>query len=260
MSPLAIAMIVFCCSFGAALIGMGLYTKLSEHHRSTETQDVLKLVMGLIATMAALVLSLLIVSSHSSYERQSDQLKALSTDLILLDMVLESYGPDAKAIRDRLRYSVRETHDRIWSIHGVRPENLNSAKTRSLVKANLVNIQNLSPDTAEKREILGHAMQIEQGLARTRLLMFSELGSSIPWPFLTMLVCWLTVLFLGFGLFTRINAIVTAALLVGAISVSSAIFLVLELNDPYHGSIRISDAPLLNALAHMAPESVSRPH
>ncbi len=131
MSSLAIALVVFSCSFGAALIGMVLHVKLPDHHLDTDSRDVVKLVMGLIATMSALVLSLLIASANSSYDRQSSELKALSTKILLLDRTLKFYGPGAKEERDGLRDAIVQTHDRIWSRKGVRPENLDSRATQN---------------------------------------------------------------------------------------------------------------------------------
>ena len=118
-----IALVVFGCSFGAALLVMVLHVKLPDHHLDTDSRDVVKLVMGLIATVAALVLSLLIASANSSYDRQSSELKALSTKILLLDRTLKFYGPGAKEARDGLRDAIVQTHDRIWSREGVRPEN-----------------------------------------------------------------------------------------------------------------------------------------
>jgi hypothetical protein len=126
VNPLAIASIVWGCSFGAALVGKVLRVKLPDRNLDAESRDVVKLVMGLIATMAALVLSLLIASANTSYDRQSSELKALSANIILLDRTLEFYGPGAKELRDRLRNDVRRTHDRIWSPERVRPEYLDS--------------------------------------------------------------------------------------------------------------------------------------
>jgi hypothetical protein len=251
MSSFAIASVVFGCSFGAALVGMVLHVKLPDRHLDAESRDVVKLAMGLIATMAALVLSLLIASANTSYDRQISQLKALSASIILLDRTLEFYGPGAKVARDGLRDVVRQTHDRIWSSEGVRPENLNSAETRSSVKANIEQLQKLSPKTDEERMIQSRAIQESEDISQTRLLMFEELGGSISWPFLTVLVFWIGMLFLGFGLFARFNATVTVALLVAALSVAGAILLILELSDPYHGLMRISDEPLRNAMAQM---------
>ncbi|MGH6869663.1 MAG: hypothetical protein ACREDA_12505 [Methylocella sp.] len=83
--------------------------------------------------------------------------------------------------------------------------------------------------------------------------MLEQISSSMPWPFLAVLVFWISMLFVGFGLFARANATVIVALLIGVLSVSSAIFLILELNHPYLGLMRISGAPLRNALAQIGP-------
>ena len=251
MSAFAIASVVFGCSFGAALIGMILHVILPDRHLDADSRDVVKLVMGLIATMSALVLSLLIASANSSYDQQNSELRVLATNIVLLDRTLEFYGPGAKEARTRLRDAMLQTHDRIWSPEGVRPENLDSAATRDSVNANIEQLLSLSPKTDAERMMQSRAVQESESVGRSRLLMFEQLGSSISWPFLTVLVFWTCVLFLGFGLFARFNMTVTVALLVGALSVAGAIFLILELNDPYHGLMRISDEPLRNAIAQL---------
>jgi hypothetical protein len=251
MSSLAIASTVLAGSYGAALLGMVLNIKLPDRHLDPNSRDVVKLVMGLIATMSALVLSLLIASASSSYNQQSSELQALSANIILLDRTLESYGPGAKVVRDSLRDVVRQTHDRIWSPGGVRPEVLNSAETQNAARANIEQLNRLSPTTDMERLMQSRAIQQADGISQARLLMFEQLGSSIPRPFLTVLVFWICTLFLGFGLFSSPNLTITVALLVGALSVACAIFLILELNDPYRGLMRISDEPLRNAMAQI---------
>jgi len=252
MGPFAISLIVFVGSFGAAIIGMILHVKLPDHHLDPDSRDVVKLVMGLIATMSALVLSLLIASANGSYDRQQNELNALSANIVLLDRALEFYGPAARAARDAIRDTVRKTHDRIWSPKGVRPEVLASAETQNAANADLARLQGLSPKTDAERMLLTRALQLADSISQSRLLMTAQLGSAIAWPFLVVLVFWVCVLFLGFGLFARSNATVTMALLVGALSVAGAIFLILELNDPYHGLMRISDGPLLSAMSQIS--------
>jgi hypothetical protein len=251
VSSLAIASVVLGGSFGAALIGMVLHVKLPDRHLDQDSRDVVKLVMGLIATMSALVLSLLVASASTSYDRQNNELKALSANIILLDRMLESYGPGAKVVRDTLRDDLRQAHDRIWSPEGVRPEGLNSVETRDSSKARLEQLHRLSPTTDMERMMQSRAIQESESITQARLLMFEHLGSSIPWPFLTVLVFWICTLFLGFGLFSSPNPTITVALLVGAVSIACAIFLILELNDPYGGLMRISDEPVRNALAQI---------
>jgi hypothetical protein len=247
MSSLAIASVVLGGSFGAALVGM----VLPGHRLDAASQDAVKLVMGLIATMTALVLGLLIASANTSNDRQSSELKVVSAKIVLLDRTLEFYGPDAKMARDGLRDVVRQTHDRIWSPEGARPEDLNSIETRNASKANIEELLSLSPRTDLERMMQSRALQDIESISQSRLLMFEDLGGSIKWPFLMILIFWICMLFLGFGLFVRFNATVTVALFVGALSVAGAIFLILELNDPYHGLMRISDEPLRNAMAQI---------
>lgn len=246
MSPLVLASVVFGCSFGAALVGMLLHSKLPSSHLDADSKDVMKLVMGLIGTMAALILGLLIASANGSYNAQSSELQSLSANVVLLDRLLVSYGPEANGARDRLRDAVVASHDRIWPPDGVvRPANLDAA-TRFVQQ-----LQGLVPKTDAARFIQSRAMQMTESILQTRLLMSQQLGGSIPWPFLTVLVFWICVLFLGFGLFVRFNVTVTVALFVGALSVSGAIFLILELSEPYRGLMQISDAPMRSALAQI---------
>ncbi len=250
MSSFAIASVVFGCSFGAALIGMVLHVKLPDHHLDSDSRDVVKLVMGLIATMSALVLSLLIASANSSYDQQSSELKALATNVLLLDRTLKFYGPGAKEARNGLREAIVQTHDRS-SREGVRPENLDARATQNTVNAHIEQLLSLSPKTDSERMMQSRAVQESESITQSRLLMFEQLGGSISWPFLTVLVFWICVLFLGFGLFARFNTTVAVALLVGALSVAGAIFLILELNEPYRGLMRLSDEPLRNAMTQI---------
>jgi len=236
-----IAVIVFGCSFGSALVGMVI--KLRDYHRDQDSKDVVKLVMGLIATIAALVLSLLIASASGSYNLQRSEMQSYAANVILLDWLLVSYGPEAEEARGRLREHTAAVHDRVWSPNGVQHMDPDRA-TRFIDQ-----LQNLSPKTDAQRSMHSYVVQLGVSLVQTRLLMFEQLGAAISWPILVVLVGWICVLFLGFGLFTRFNVIVTVALVLGALSVSGAIFLILELSAPYSGLLRISDASLLHALA-----------
>lgn len=146
---------------------------------------------------------------------------------------------------------MRQTHDRIWSPDGVRPEHLNSTETQSSVKANVEQLLSLTPKTDLQRMMQSRIIQEAESVGRSRLLMFEALGDSISRPFLTVLLFWICMLFLGLGLLARFNVVVTVALLVGSISVAGAIFLILEMNNPYAGLMQMSDQPLLNAMAEM---------
>ena len=170
---------------------------------------------------------------------------------MLLDRTLEFYGPGAKEARDGLRRVVQQTHDQVWSAQGERPENLNSEATQKAMTANIKQLQSLSPKTDMERMMQSGAIQQSESIAQTRLMMFEQSSGSISRPFLTVLVFWICMLFLGFGLMARFNTTVTVALFVGALSVAGAIFLILELNQPYSGLIQISDKPLRDAIAQI---------
>jgi hypothetical protein len=251
VSPIGLAAIAFGCSFGGALIGMVLHVRLPDRHLDGDAKDVVKLVMGLIATMAALVLSLLIASAKNSYDTQSGDLTRLSVNIVQLDRLLALYGTEAKPARDILRQIVSATYEATWTREGVRTANLDPSTVQAQAGAFYAQLQDLSPHTEAQRSVLSRAMQLAAEIQRTRLLMFEALGNSISWPFLTILVFWLAVLFVGFGLFARFNATVLTSLFIGAISVAGALFLLMELNQPYQGLMRISGAPLREALARI---------
>src|SRR6195256_7100881 len=114
MSPISVSLIAFACIFGGTFLGMFLRKRLPGHHLSGDTKDVVRLGTGLIGTIAALVLGLLIASAKNSYDTQSTQLKQMTASIILLDRLLEQYGPQAAAIRDLMRRSVVVLADRMW--------------------------------------------------------------------------------------------------------------------------------------------------
>jgi hypothetical protein len=249
MNSLETSAIIFGCSFGMGLLGMLLNFKVPDHHLDVGSRDVVKLVLGLIATVSALVLSLLIASGSSHYQAQQNEVQSLSANTILLDRVLSFYGPDAKEPRDLLRQGLAAVHDRIWSSDGARAAELDPRATQGVAGDFLVSLKSLEPKNDSQATLKSQAMQIAQNLGQTRLLMYEQSGSSFAWPFLTVLVFWICMLFLGFGLLTRFNATLLVVLFIGAVSVAGAIFLILELSSPYEGFMRLSDAPVRNALA-----------
>jgi hypothetical protein len=251
MTSFGTAAIVTVCSFGTGIAGMLLHTRLPAHHVDEGSKDVIKLIMGLIATMAALVLSLLIASASTSYQAQESELQSLSANIVLLDHTLAFYGPEAKLARERLHDAVADVHDNIWPPNGAGRSDLDPRATQRAAGALARELQNLQPATDAQRSLLSQAIQVGQGIGLTRLLMYEQHGSSISWPFLTVMVFWICTLFLGFGLFARFHATVTIALVIGALSVGGAIFLILELSQPYEGFMRVSDASLVDALAQI---------
>jgi hypothetical protein len=249
MSPLFIGWVVFACVFGGALIGMALRLILPEHHLSADSKDVIKMGTGLTATMAALVLALLIASAKSSYDAQRNEVTQISANVILLDRVLAHYGPETKATRDLLHRYVARAHDQLWPERRSGPADLEP--TAALGERYYDDVQELSPQNEIQRSLQAQALKMSMDLAQTRWLLFEQSGSSIPMPFLVLLVFWVTIIFLSFGLFAPPNATVIATLFLCALSVSGAIYLILELDRPFAGLLQLSDASLRNAITHL---------
>jgi hypothetical protein len=249
VSPASIGWIVLACVFGGALLGMVLRLILPEHHLASDSKDVIKLGMSLTATMSALVLALLIASAKSSYDAQRNEITQMSANIILLDRVLAKYGPETKIARDLLHRSVVRVIDQIWPKTNTSTEELDPTAIRA--DALYDKIEQLSPQNDSQRALKAQALKMGIDLAQTRWLLFEQGGSSIPIAFLVLLIFWVTIIFLSFGLFAPPNATVIVTLFLCALSVSGAIFLILELDRPFGALIRISSAPLRSALVHL---------
>jgi hypothetical protein len=249
MNSVEMGSITFAFAFGGAMLGMVLRSAMPEHHRNSDSKDAVKVTMALVSTMAALVLGSLIASAKSSYDTQKNELTELSSKAILLDRVLAHYGPEGKQARDELRNSVVNAIDQMWSNGGTGLAQTAPSSTSS--EALYDDVQTLSPKTDAQHSAQSQALNLVISLGQTRWLMYEQRASSGSIPLLVVLIFWLTALFISFGLFAPRNATVYITLLVSAISVSFAIFLILELYNPYVGAIRLSDAPLRTALAHL---------
>jgi len=249
LSPFAIAGIAFACVFGGALLGMFLRTRLPQHHLSPETKDLVRLGVGLIGTMSALVLGLLVASAKGSYDTQRTELIQMSSKIVVLDRVLAHYGPEAKEVRDLLRRYVVGTLARMWPERGSGPAQLapHSAEGENFYDK----VQALAPQNDAQRSMQAQALSIAMDVGQTRRLMFQQTDSSISMPLLVVVVFWLAIIFISFGLFAHPNGLAVGVLLISAVSVSAAIFLILELDQPFDGLIRMSSGPLRSALAQL---------
>jgi hypothetical protein len=248
MSSMAISWIVFGVVFGGAILGMLLRALLPEHHLSQESKDVVKVGMGLIGTIAALVLGLLVASAKSSFDAQRSGLVQLSANLILLDRILAHYGPEAKGAREQLKENVSGMLKQMWPQER---DGSDQGEPTSRSESLYEQIQDLSPKTDSQRTIQNTALSTAVQIGQARWLLFAQKTSSVPTPFLVVLVFWLAVIFASFSMFARPNTTVVVALLLAALSVSGAIFLILELDHPFDGLIQLSSDPLQRALAQM---------
>ena len=118
MNPLNSCLFVFACAFGGALLGMGLRRLLPENHIGPESKEVVRVGMGLVATMVALVLGLLVYSAKGFFDTQTNEVTQLAANVVFLDRVLAHYGPEAAEVRAELRHSIERQIDIMWSENG----------------------------------------------------------------------------------------------------------------------------------------------
>ena len=242
MTPIAVSLIALAVILAGALFGAFLRNTLPDRHLADDTRDYVRLGTGLIATIAALVLGLLIASANSSYDTESSQVRHLTANIVLLDTLLEQYGPETRDARALLRRAIEPLAHRIWREDSSESTKGTPFRATAVAQDAFGKIQELSPKSEAQRALKDRAIQVTTDVAQTRLL-------PIPMPFLAVLVFWLAVIFMSFSLFSRLTPINIAATLVFAISASAALFLILELSQPFVGLMQISSTPLRNALS-----------
>ena len=248
MDSLPVAVLVFACVFGGGLTGLALHGKLPEHHQDSDSKEVVKLIMGLIATVSALVLGLLIYSARIAFTTQESEVQQVGASIGQLDHALALYGPETAEARTLLRQVVASELKRIWSIDSDAAVEPGAGSTRNAADELADRIAGLSPGTETQQRAKSRAQQLLEQTGVTRRLLYEQSNSLLSWMFLAVMVSWLVALFVGYGFLTRYNATVVAAMLVGAFCVSGAIFLILDMNRPYTGLMQISSAPIRNAL------------
>jgi hypothetical protein len=253
MTYLAISLLVFALIFGGALGGAVVRPLLSERHLQPDSKDVVKMATGLIGTLAALVLGLLIASAKSSFDQKTSQVRQMTAGIILLDSLLVQYGPEATPARNLLRQSIQPLANRIWHEEEIPAGKLGRFESSAEASAFQSELQRLSPGNDVQRSLQSRAIQAFTEGAQIRLLMFAQAGGSIPVPFLIILVFWLSAIFVSFTLFAETNLVVLTSLFVCALSFAGAIFLILELDNPFTGLMGISSTTLRSALSPLAP-------
>jgi hypothetical protein len=248
MNSLTIGFISAGCIFGGVLLGMLLQKVLPEHHLDTASKDTVKVGAGMLATLTALVLGLLVSSAKSSFDAMNAGIAQTGAKVLLVDHVLADYGPETKEVREQLRNSIASVIERVWPEKRSASGGLRAMESVDAAKTLQAKLRELTPKNDLQKSLLAQVSQISTDVLQTRLLLMEGQQNTLPSPFLVLLIFWLTGLFISFGLFAPPNGLVLTVLLICALSVSSAIFLVLEMNRPLDGFIKASDAPLRKAV------------
>jgi hypothetical protein len=254
MTALYYALITFVCTSAAALLGINVRAKLPETHLNKESQDVIRLGMGLVATMTALLLGLVTATAKGSFDAQDVAVKNAAAGILTLDRLLARYGPETQPSRELLKKAVADRLEAMWPPHGARPADLDTSRP-SAEPAPAEQFENqilqLSPQTDTQRWIKSEALKLTEEVVRTRFRLLGSATGAVPKALLIVVIFWLSMTFGSFGLTAPRNATVVTVLMISAFSVAAAVFLILELDGPFEGLIRISSDPLRYVLANL---------
>jgi hypothetical protein len=242
-------LITFISTMIGAAFGRVLRVRLPVTYLTPGTKEVVRLGAGLLATLSAVVISLMIASAKNSYDTQDAHFRQLAAHLVQTDQLLARYGPDAIGIRTLMREAVPAALDRIWREKAAGASQSTAFSSGSVAEQIEAAIEALSPATDEQRAIKPRLMQSSGDISGARLQMFADVDKPVMTPFLLILVFWLTVIFTSFSLFVEPGAVVATVLVIFALSVSSALFLLADLSQPFAGLMQISSQHLREALS-----------
>jgi len=239
--------------FTGSVIGFNLHRLLPPHHLSKETHDVIRLGAGMLSVLASLVLGLLIATVRTSYDNTATALRVYAADLTVLDETLREYGDRALEPRRRLRDYTTRLLDDVWRHPYPHPFLVENRGASERLEHVWDAIRNLPAATRDEQLLAGEAQQIAVSLLRQRWLLIERAGSSVHPVVIVILVLWIAAIFVSFGINAPRHATMYAVFLVLSFAIGSAIFLVMEMDAPFEGLLRISSQPVETALGHMLP-------
>jgi hypothetical protein len=247
-APLVASVILACMLCGMAL-GSYLRLVLPDDHTQADSKDILLTSAGMMATLIALIIGLLVTSAKGTYDDTTSSITQGGAKIITLDYYLSRYGAETKEARELLRQATAAGIERIWPDESTHGADL-AKMERAGEMADVYNrIRELLPKNESQKYLQTQALQIGADMMQSRWMLIEQSQTTLPRIFLVVLTFWLTVLFAQFGLLAPRNLTAKSALFICALSVSGAIYLILELNNPLEGTIKVSSAPLYKALA-----------
>ncbi len=252
MSEFVVASIVCACIAVGTALGAWLRNVLPAEHMAEPSRQTVNVAIGLVATLSALVLGLLVASAKSSFDARNDEIKQSAARLVLLDRALRQYGPETASTRVLLQDLTQRRIDHTWNKAAPARDHVRivreDASSSEIIRARLFE---LKPSTEAQRWLYARALTLTAEIEQGRWLLVEGDQSSIPRPFLVVLVFWLSAIFAGLGLYAPRNATVYAVLFVGALSVSTAVLMILEMDQPFEGFLQIPSTPLVSAVDEM---------
>jgi hypothetical protein len=251
LPAITLALVTFVCTFAAAMAGTSIRRRLPPAHLSKESQDIVRLGIGLVATMTALLLGLVTAAARSTFDAQDAAIRNSAAAVLTLDRDLARYGPETKPTRDLIKDAIAYRLETIWQVDTGNGSRLQVSESAPPIEDVENQILALSPKTDAQRWFKDDALKLSAEVVRTRWRILGSSSGSVPIAFLVVVIFWLSVTFASFGLYAPRNGTVVAALFVAAISVAAAVFLILELDGPFDGVIKVSSAPMQYVMSQL---------
>jgi len=247
LSAVIVGLIAFGLILASIAVGLTMRHWVPEAHISGDSKDVIRLATALIGTMAAVVLALLFSSTRTSFETTNASVGRMTTSVVELDHMLREYGPDGEALRRALRQDVAAIVGAIWQDDATiqHPAHPDAPEGQVTV---LTKLGQMTPATPLQAALLVRALSVSGDLEQIRLSLLAQPTDSLSKPFVTVLVLWLCFIFLSFSMSAKANTTLVVILVICAFSASSAIYLILELEQPFDGLMQIPNAALRSAL------------
>lgn len=208
-------------------------------------------VAGIFVVMTSLVLGLMITSAKNTFEGIDHNVHALATQLIILDRALQQYGPETAATRAALVAYVGRALYATWPSEG-RPI-VADKSAEKLLRAVGDSLGAVRPQD-ERHALLWNAIQQQyQKVVEQRWVLVEQSEGAIPRPLIAMLAAWLVLIFAGSAFCAPRNPVVIGTFVLSAGLFAGTIYLILDMDVPFAGPIRISPAPLERVLEEMRP-------
>ena len=247
MSAVAVGLIAFGLILASIAVGLTMRNWVPEAHISGDSKEVIRLATALIGTMAAVVLALLFASTRTSFEATNASVGRMTTSVIELDHMLREYGREGEALRKALRQDVVAIVGSIWQDDAT-VQHLASPSTSEGQVTVLTRLRQMTPANPLQAALQVRALSVSGDLEQIRLSLVAEPSDSISKPFVVVLVLWLCFIFLSFSMSAKANTTLVVILVICAFSASSAVYLILELEQPFDGLMQIPNSALRNAL------------
>jgi len=250
MNSIIVSILVAACVFSGSLAGLFMHRLVRPALLTKESQDAVRLGIGMLSVLSSLVLGLLIATAKGSYDTSDQAVRGYAAELALLNETLRDYGADASVPQGLLRqYTETLLHD-IWPTGGG-PPHLSDEPSWRLMEQVREAVRALTPVDDGQKWLRDQALTINIELLRQRWLLIGEQGATVSPTVLVILVSWITVIFVSFGLNAPRNALVIVAFVVCGMAIGASIFLILEMDRPLDGVLQISSWPLRNVLTQM---------